>query len=411
MSILDLLRQFRGDLRNQRLRTALTVLGITWGTVAVVVLLAFGTGLSTQMQENARGIGDGIVIMSGGRTTRSFEGFPEGRPIRLTETDVEILRREIPTITEISPEYGMALRTTHETASANPYVTGIIPEYAGMRNILMREGGRFINELDIDQRRRVAVLGNGLDSLLFKGDDSIGRDVYIAGMPFTVIGVIQPKTQNSSYQARDTDRVFIPASTHRALFGQQFVRHVVYRTADPDQTKAAEAQVYQVLGRRHKFAADDRPALNIWDTNEMMQMFKYLFLGFNIFLGVVGSFTLTVGGIGVANIMYIVVRERTMEIGIKRSIGARRRDIMVQFIAETFLIVGLGAVLGFLVSAALVALGGMLPLQDEIGRPTVSPAVAAATIALLSAIAFLAGLFPARKAANMDPVECLRSGT
>jgi putative ABC transport system permease protein len=411
VSALDLLRQFHSDLRNQRLRTALTVLGISWGTVAVVVLLAFGSGLSKQMQENARGIGDGIVIMSGGRTTRAFEGFPEGRSIRLTELDVEILRREVPTITEISPEYGISLRITHDAASANPYVTGIIPEYAGMRNIVMRDGGRFINEPDVEQRRRVAVLGNGLDSLLFKGDDSLGRDVYIAGMPFTVIGVIRPKTQNSSYQARDTDRVFIPASTHRALFGQQFLRHVVYRTADPDQTKAAEARVYEVLGRRHKFAASDRPALNIWDTNEMMQMFKYLFLGFNIFLGVVGSFTLTVGGIGVANIMYVVVRERTMEIGIKRSIGARRRDIMMQFIAETFLIVGLGAVLGFLISAALVALGGMLPLQDEIGRPTVSPAVAVSTILLLSAIAFLAGLFPARKAANMDPVECLRTGS
>jgi putative ABC transport system permease protein len=411
VSALDLLRQFYSDLRNQRLRTALTVLGISWGTVAVVVLLAFGSGLSIQMRENARGIGDGIVIMSGGRTTRAFEGFPEGRPIRLTELDVEILRREVPTITEISPEYGMSLRITHEAVSANPYVTGIIPEYSGMRNIVMRDGGRFINDPDVDHRRRVAVLGNGLDSLLFKGEDSLGRDVYIAGMPFTVIGVIMPKTQNSSYQARDTDRVFIPASTHRALFGQQFVRHVVYRTADPDQTKAAEARVYEVLGRRHKFAASDRPALNIWDTNEMMQMFKYLFLGFNIFLGVVGSFTLTVGGIGVANIMYVVVRERTMEIGIKRSVGARRRDIMMQFLAETFLIVALGAVLGFLISAALVALGGMLPLQDEIGRPTVSPAVAVVTIALLSAIAFLAGLFPARKAANMDPVECLRTGT
>jgi putative ABC transport system permease protein len=410
MSMLDLLRQFRGDLRNQRLRTALTVLGISWGTVAVVVLLAFGTGLSAQMKENALGIGDGIVIMSGGRTTRAFEGFPEGRPIRLTEADVDVLRREIPTITSISPEYGVSLRVTQDAVSANPYVTGIIPEYADMRNIRMRAGGRFINKLDVEQRRRVAVLGNGLDSLLFKGADAIGRDIFIGNMPFTVVGVMQAKTQNSSYQARDTDRIFIPASTHRALFGQQYLRHVIYRTADPDQTKAAEARVYAVLGSRHKFSASDRPALNIWDTNEMMQMFKYLFLGFNIFLGIVGSFTLTVGGIGVANIMYIVVRERTMEIGIKRSLGARRSDIMRQFIAETFLIVGLGALLGFIIAAGLVALGGMLPLQDEIGRPTVSPAVLIATITLLGAIAFMAGLFPARKAANMDPVECLRTG-
>jgi putative ABC transport system permease protein len=411
MSIMELLAQFRSDVRNQRLRTSLTILGIAWGTVSVVVLLAFGTGLATQMQENARGLGDGIVIMSGGRTTRSFEGFPEGRPVRLTEADVAILRRELPAITEISPEYGAWLRTTNEDISANPYVTGIIPEYAIMRNIHIRDGGRFINEVDVDQRRRVAVLGNGLDSLLFKGQEAVGREIYIGGLPFLVVGVMRPKTQNSSYQARDTDRVFIPTSTHHALFGQHYLRHIIYRTSDPDQTKAVEAKVYEIMGRRHKFDRADRPSLNIWDTNEMMQMFKYLFLGFNMFLGVVGAFTLTVGGIGVANIMYIVVRERTVEIGIKRSVGARRRDIMVQFLAETFVIVGVGALLGFLLSAGIVALGGLMPLQEEIGTPTVSPAIAAATVVLLAVIAFMAGLFPARRGAAPDPVECLRSGS
>jgi putative ABC transport system permease protein len=410
MAIADLLRQFLHDVRAQRLRTLLTILGITWGTVAVIVLLAFGTGLSRQMQENALGLGDGIVIMSGGRTTRTFEGFPEGRPVRLTEQDVAALRHDIPDITEISPEYGSNARVSNGPAAANPYVTGIIPEYAPMRNIHMRAGGRFINEPDVAQRRRVAVLGNGLDSLLFSGGDAVGRTVLIAGVPFTVIGVMRAKPQNSSYQARDQDRVFIPASTHRALFGQQYLRHVVYRTADPDRTKAAEQRVYEILGRRHKFDAADRPALNIWDTNEQMRMFKYLFLGFNLFLGIAGSFTLAVGGIGVANIMYIVVRERTVEIGVKRSVGARRRHIMTQFMAETFLIVGAGALFGFLISAGLVALGGMLPLQEVIGTPAVSAPVAAATVALLGGIAFLAGLFPARRAAQLDPVDCLRQG-
>jgi putative ABC transport system permease protein len=410
MPIIELLRQFRHDMRTQRLRTLLTVLGIAWGTVAVVVLLAFGTGLSRQMKTNALGLGDGIVIMSGGRTTRTFEGFAEGRAIRMTELDAEILRREIPIITQISPEYGQSTRVSNGPTGANPYVTGIIPEYAGMRNIFIRQGGRFINDLDVSKRRRVAVLGNGLDSLLFKGEDAVGRDILVGDVPFTVIGVMQPKTQNSSYQARDQDRIFIPASTHRAVFGQQYIRHIVYRTADPDQTKAAERRVFEILGRRHKFDAADRSALNVWDTNEQMKMFKYLFLGFNLFLGLVGCFTLTVGGIGVANIMYVVVRERTLEIGIRRSVGARRRDILRQFIAETFIVVGLGAVAGAILSAGLVALGGMLPVQDEIGTPTVSVTVVSATVALLAGIAFMAGLFPARKAAGMDPVECLRTG-
>jgi putative ABC transport system permease protein len=410
MAGFDLIRQFFDDLRAQRLRTLLTVLGITWGTVAVIVLLAFGTGLSRQMQENALALGDGIVIMSGGRTTRTFEGFPEGRAVRLSERDVAILRQEIPELAEISPEYGAPARVSNGAIGANPYVTGIIPEYAPMRNIHVQGDGRFINELDVAHRRRVAVLGNGLDSLLFKGGAAIGAEVLIAGVPFTVIGVMRPKNQNSSYQARDQDRIFIPSSTHRAIFGHEYVRHVIWRTADPGQTKAAERRMFEILGRRHKFDTADRPALNIWDTNEQMRMFTYLFLGFNLFLGIVGSFTLTVGGIGVANIMYIVVRERTPEIGIRRSVGARRRHIMAQFMAETFLIVGIGALFGFLISAGLVALGGMLPLQDEIGTPTLSGLVAATTVALLAAIAFLAGLFPARRAARLDPVECLRHG-
>jgi len=167
-------------------------------------------------------------------------------------------------------------------------------------------------------------------------------------------------------------------------------------------------RVYEVLGRRYSFDPTDKDALGVWDTNEMMKMFQALFSGFNLFLGIVGAFTLTVGGIGVANIMYIVVRERTREIGIKRSIGARRRDILDPFMAETFLIVGVGSALGLVVSFGLVAAARLLPIREHVGVPTISPLVLGSTLALLGGIAFLAGLFPARKAAGLDPVECLR---
>ncbi len=146
----------------------------------------------------------------------------------------------------------------------------------------------------------------------------------------------------------------------------------------------------------------------MWDTAEFEKLFGYLFFGFHVFFALVGSFTLTVGGIGVANIMYIVVRERTREIGIKRSVGARRRDILFQFFAETFMIVGIGALLGFLCSWGVVALLSFMPMEEFVGTPTISPLVASVTLLLLAGIAFLAGFFPARKAANLDPVECLR---
>lgn len=404
-----LITQFFEDLKQQRLRTILTVLGITWGTVAVVVLLAFGTGLARQMRKNAAGLGDGLVIIFQGRTTKAFAGFPEGRRIRFVEDDVELLRREVPQIELISPEYGSwDAQVRRGQQKANPYTTGIIPEYADFRNIIIEPGGRFINEEDIRLRRRVAVLGNELDSLLFNKQPSVGEQVLLNGVPFTIIGRMQPKGQNSSYNARDKDRMFIPASTHKAMFGSPYLNNLVFKLRDPAESKTALAKVYEVLGRKYKFAADDEDALAVWDTTEEMKFFRYIFTGFNLFLGIIGAFTLAIGGIGVANIMYIVVRERTHEIGLKRSLGAPRRTILVQFIAETFVVVGVGAFFGLVISLALVKAGSFLPLQNEIGRPTISLLTISVTLLLLTVIAFLAGLFPARKAASLDPVEALR---
>ncbi|HEX6940524.1 MAG TPA: ABC transporter permease [Longimicrobiales bacterium] len=409
MRLLTLVRQFLDDLRAQRLRTALTILGITWGTVAVVVLLAFGTGLEKQMKTQARGMGDGIVIVFGGRTTKAFRGFGEGRPIRLREEDTEILAREIPEIRAISPEYGRWTPARRDAAVTNVYVTGILPVYGEMRNVLPEPGGRFIDRLDVEQRRRVAVLGDEVKRTLFGDGDAVGKEFFIGDTPFLVVGVMRKKEQNSSYQTRDQNRVFIPSSTHAALFGSRYLNNIVYQPTAPAVAAQVRTRVYEVLGRRYTFDPTDHDAVAIWDTAEMLKMFDYIFLGFNIFLAVVGSFTLTVGGIGVANIMYIVVRERTREIGIKRSIGAKRRDILFQFLFEAALVVAVGGVLGFLVSIGLVALVGMLPIEEYVGRATISPPVIVATLGLLGVIAALAGLFPARRAASLDVVECLRA--
>lgn len=409
MRLLDAARQLWADLSAQRVRTALTVLGITWGTVAVVVLLAFSVGLERQTIKRFHGLGDRIVILFGGRTTMPHAGFREGRSIRLRETDAEILARRIPDIAMISPEYSTrAAPVRYGRNGVNPNITGIYPVYGEMRNLFPLPGGRFINERDQRERRRVVFLGDEVARVLFGDADPVGEQVRIGDSPFTVIGVLQPKIQNSSYNSRDEDRVFIPAGTHAALFGSRFVSNLVYRTADPSRTEAVEARIYEILGAKYRFGAGDEDALGVWDTAEWERMFGFLFLGFKIFFAIVGSFTLSVGGIGVANIMYIVVRERTNEIGIKRSLGATRRSILWQFLTESMLIVVAGAALGVVASLGVVKLMSLVPMREFVGTPTISLQVAAVTMSLLAVIAMLAGFFPARRAAALDPVECLR---
>ena len=405
--------EFWNDIRAQKLRTALTILGITWGTIAVVVLLAFGTGLERATIKRFHGLGDRVVMLFGGTTTKPFLGFPDGRRIRLTEADAVILRQQIPEIERISPEYSRrGTPVKNGRAIMNPNITGAWPEYTFMRNVIPDIGGRFINDEDQAKRRRVAVLGNRVRDMLFEGEDEaadvVGRQILIGETPFTIVGVMKPKNQSSSYNSRDRDRVFIPASTHQAMFGDIYVENLVYQTADPEASQRAEVQVYRILGGKYRFDPADEDALAVWDTTEFEKMFSFLFLAFNAFFAIVGSFTLTVGGIGVANIMYIVVKERTKEIGIKRSVGAKKGDILRQFFLESTAIVLVGAAIGFVLSLGLVRLVRFGDMEEFIGVPVVSPAVGIITVSLLGLIAVLAGWFPARKAANLDPVECLR---
>ena len=217
MRLFTTLGQFLQDLRAQKLRTTLTILGIAWGTVAVIVLLAFGVGLEKQSRKNMHGMGDGIVVMFGGSTTKPFEGFPDGRRIRLREDDARVLQQQIPQIAEISPEYiNRNTPVRRGRTNTTPAITGIYPVYGDMRNIIPEMGGRFLNAPDLANRRRVAVLGDEIKTLLFGEEEAIGQQIMIGQTPFTVIGVMQPKTQNSSYYARDKDRIFMPASTFRS---------------------------------------------------------------------------------------------------------------------------------------------------------------------------------------------------
>ncbi|MGB2869771.1 MAG: ABC transporter permease [Bacteroidota bacterium] len=405
-----IISEFLLDLRAQKLRAFLTMFGIIWGTVAIIVLVAFGVGFKRQLSINMHGIGESISIMFPGRTTKVYEGFGTGRPISFTEDDVLLLRSQVPELKSISPEFmrrGTPVRVGENIL--NPGITGIVPLYGEMRNIIPERGGRFIDDQDVLHRRRVAVLGDEVKKFLFGETDPIGKIIYVGETPFTVIGVMMKKTQNSSYNTRDKDRIFIPVSTFSSVFGTIKLSNIIFQPIDPTQSKEVGDRVRAVLGKRYKFDAQDKDAVWIWDTASFDKFLFYFFLGFNLFMGMIGSFTLGVAGIGVANIMFIVVQERIKEIGVKRAVGAKRGNILFQFFMETFFIVGIGSGIGFTIAFGMIQALQFIPIKDFVGTPVMSLEVVAAAVTILSLIGLMAGLMPARRAANLDVVECLRT--
>lgn len=412
-NLIDNFSEILRDLAQYKARTAMTMFGIIWGTMTVIVLLAFGVGLKKQMSINMHGIGEGVVIVWPGRTSIPFEGYGRDRRIRLSEEDVELVRNEVKEIKRISPEFSSWMSPIRVRDKINRNnLTGILPEFGDIRNIWPEPGGRWINDLDIKYNRRVVFLGNRLRDFLFdENDHAIGKYVYINDTPFMVVGVMKPKTQNSSYNSRDQDRAFIPYTTFKSILGARYVSNFVYQIEDPQINALVRKKVYTVLGKKFKFDPDDRETLGIWDTTDFERFLENFSLGFTLFMGIIGVITLIVGGIGLANIMYVVVRERTREIGIRRSVGAKRSHIFKQFIFEAFVVVGIGAFIGFLLAIGLIELVSAVPSQDfkdSVGTPEMNLVIAFATVLILTSIGFLAGLFPARRASKLNIIDCLR---
>jgi putative ABC transport system permease protein len=404
---LAFLRQILQDVRHQKVRTLLTLFGITWGTVSVSLLVSFGEALQKRIVKNQRGLGENIVIAWPARTAIPYQGLGKGRRLRVSEDDIEALRREVPQAV-FSGEYSRdesAFR--RERVRLTPDISGTSPVFAAMRNLIPASGGRYVNDLDLDRRRRVVFLGDKLAEDLFGKDDAVGKTVMIDNVPFLVVGVMQEKAQDSSYSGRDKDKAFIPDTTYKGLFGERYVDNFVFQTADASQVEAATQKVYEVLGRRLKFDPKDKEAVGMWDTTEAEKFFKVFFGTFRAFLAIIGSFTLIVGGIGVSNIMYVVVEERTREIGIKLALGAKPRFIQGQFLMETLILTAVGGVLGFLITLGVIA---VFPAQlDEyVGTPEASPVVLMTTTILLGIIGAIAGYFPARRASQLDPVVALK---
>ena len=408
MRFTSILSELFRNLNQQRLRSFLTIFGIMWGTATLILLLAFGMGFRDQTVLNMRGMGDQIAIMFPGQTTQPHEGYGIGRSIRLTEDDAFLLKQEIPLIDVATPEYSSRMYVIRGEKRQSTSVGGVMPVYSEIRNIFPQPGGRWLNERDQDEQRRVIFLGNRLASNLFDDDDPIGQQVFVRNTPFTVIGIMEEKVQNSSYSQRDYDRAFIPASTFSTMTGSKYVNNIIYTPLSAAYATQIREDVYSVMGRKYRFNPSDNSAIGLWDTNEFWEFVDTLFYGINGFLGLIGFFTLAVGGIGVANIMFVVVQERKKEIGIRRSAGAKRYQIMSQFFLETFLIVGVGAAAGYGLGWLLVESLQNIPIKEFVGAPYFAPEVGIIAFIVLGFVGFASGLLPAWRASRLSIIDCLR---
>ncbi len=395
----------------------MTLVAILWGTMAIMLLLAYGEGMRTQFSKNLSGLGEGIVILWGGQTSIPYQGYGKGRRISLLPEDVDYLTRRMPELDMVAAEYirwGALIK--YKDKILNERINGLYPVYQHVRNFIPEMGGRMINDLDMKYRRRVAFLGNDLKDRLFGPEipveDVVGETIYIYTTPYTVIGVMKPKIQMSSYTGQDEDVIAIPATTFHTILGDPWLDNIIFKPKDGLSFKQIEKKLFEVMGAKYKFDPADDAALSTWDLVEEREITMAIFMGIQIFLGFIGALTLLIASVGVANIMYVSIKERTREIGVKMAMGAKKIYILTQFMIEALGITFVGGGFGMLTAYVLTELFKMAPIESEVldfmGRPTVSLEIGITVTLILGLLGFIAGLFPAIKAASVNPTEALR---
>lgn len=403
------------ELFSERTRIAMTILAIAWGTASITIMLALGEGLRITFGRSMRGQGNGILIVRNGQTSKPYAGMPEGRPIRLDPQDLQAARDNIPEIHLLSGEYDTWRPMSYGENWRTGRIGGVDPDFGEMRNIFAQPGGRFINQNDIKLRRRVIIIGPQVAEELFGKDiDPVGKYMDLDGHPFLVIGVMAKKYQTSSYGTPDRDGTWIPSATFRTMYGNRYYSNWVGKPHRPEQMESMKKSILELAALRHGADPEDDEIIRFWDTQEMQQTSGNVFYGLQTLLGIIGGLTLIVAGVGIANVMYVSVSNATRDIGIRMAVGARDYQILSQYVLEGLLATAIGGTLGLLASAAVVAAVGQIPMNGEffeyVGKPVpiLSTTVAILVVTVLGIIGFMAGIFPARRAARVEPAEALR---
>jgi putative ABC transport system permease protein len=414
MSLRDLLVDTFRTLAAHKLRTGLTMFGLMWGVVSITLMTAAGDGFREGQRRVAANFGENIFIVFRGRTGKQAGGKRAGRQIFWSVKDHEKIGPYVPSCEFVIPELtrsDVPVRSAFN--SARLLISGSQPPYQKLRHLPAAEG-RFFSWEDDRKGRRVAFLGSDARKQLFSGRDAVGREISINGVPYQVIGVMETKEQDSSYDGRDVNKVFVPFGAiirdlpQPAPWPPNTIDQMIGKAKTIDMHDACMKEVRRGLARIHGFDAEDEDAADIWDTVREARAFAAMTDGMKYFLGAMGVVTLLLGGIGVMNVMLVAVRERTREIGIRKAVGATKRAILLMFFAETLLIVFISGGLGFAFAHAVCAAVNTLEMPQYFAGLYATWEVGLTCVGLLGLVAFLSALYPASKAASVDPIEALR---
>jgi putative ABC transport system permease protein len=410
----ELVRQVLESLLRNKLRSFLTMAGIAWGITSIVLIVAMGDGFKEGQRNSTKSLGENLVILFGGRTELQAGGERAGRRIRLNYKDVENLRRECYLVKLVAAELESNIHATSPFNSGAFDASGVEAHFPQIRNIPIDQG-RFFSEDEETSAQRVCIIGSDVKKQLFGTRPNVnGSQVALNGIPYHIIGIMASKEQNSSYSGLDEKKVFLPYSAMvRDMppvknYTPGFLDEILYQPRSLAQYYEAQLQVKKVIGRAHGFSASDKSALGIWDTVENQEQVNDIFDSMTVFLGFIGFVTLSLGGIGVMNIMLVTVSERTREIGLRKALGATKHRILMDFLVEgcvlafTSGVIGWGVAYGLSNSLKLVKMPEMFP-----GLP-VSAATSAIAFGTLALIAVASALYPAWRAAALTPVEALR---
>jgi putative ABC transport system permease protein len=410
----ELLSHVFSSLLRNKLRSFLTMAGIAWGVASIVLIVAVGDGFKEGQRENMRQIGDNLVIVFEGRTENQAGGQRAGRRIQLNYDDVRDIRMECFRVKVVVGELQSRVKAVSPFNSGSFGVLGVEALYAKIRTVPV-DRGRFISDEDNIREARVAVLGDNVRKQLF-GTHPInpGASIAINGLPFRIVGLMPFKNQTNSYNGMDSDKIFVPYSTmardlppNDPNFQPGIISDLIYVPSSLEDWKATRNQVMRVLSRNHRFDIDDKGAVYIWDSVEEARLVDNIFTSMTYFLGAIAVVTLTLGGVGVMNIMLVSVTERTQEIGLRKAVGATRGRILTDYLVEGVLLAMASGLCGWMISYGIAAAVNTIPKKDMWGGLPVNGSTTAMAFAALGVIAIVSAAWPAWRAASLTPVKAL----